>query len=379
MDEGEPIEIDREALTTGSWTMRFGGGPEGDIVNVDGHPITITFNPEGTLGGTSACNGYGGNYEINGTQLILGEIFMEGQGCADAVQMAEAAYHAALRDVTGINLVGDELALSGPASELIFSSTPAVPINDVLGRTWLLEARRVDGVSTSVEGDPATLQLLSDGSFTGSTGCRDLFGRFSVFGSQVNFNQMTADGECPASLATQDSAVVTVLGDGFDVEVDGDQLIVSSRGNQGLQYRQIEAESVDDLVGTEALTDQDAVAGIIWTFVGGDSPDGEILEPGTIDPDARITLALLEDSYEGIAICNEYGGTVLIGINAASIALGIPQGPQEGCGEPFDGPGSLVEQYLAALPQMTEGAIEGGGERLVLNGNDIELLFERSN
>ena len=126
-DRGEPVSIDIERLTTGSWELRFGGGPAGDVVFVDGFPITVSFDGEGNVGGISACNGYGTTYEADGSEISLGDIESDLLECEGAVQAAENTYIAALHDVTGINLAGDELVLSGPQTELIFGpATDAV-------------------------------------------------------------------------------------------------------------------------------------------------------------------------------------------------------------------------------------------------------------
>ena len=126
-DRGEPVSIDIERLTTGSWELRFGGGPAGDVVFVDGFPITVSFDGEGNVGGISACNGYGTTYEVDGSEISLGDIVSDLLECEGAVQAAENTYIEALQDVTGINLAGDQLVLSGPQTELIFGpATDAV-------------------------------------------------------------------------------------------------------------------------------------------------------------------------------------------------------------------------------------------------------------
>ncbi len=87
------------------------------------------------------------------------------------------------------------------------------------------------------QGEPATLELRADGTLVGSTGCRSLSGSYTVAGDEVVFTEFSADGECPSELQSQDDQVVTVLGDGFTVEIDGDRLTLTSSGSEGLVYR----------------------------------------------------------------------------------------------------------------------------------------------
>jgi len=121
-DGGEPIPIDLDALSATTWTLRFGGGPDGDIPILDEWPITINF-VDGTISGTAACNGYSGQYDIDGSELFLNDIFNTEMGCAPEVHASEAAYLAALHDVSDITLSGDSLALGGMSTELIFVPT----------------------------------------------------------------------------------------------------------------------------------------------------------------------------------------------------------------------------------------------------------------
>lgn len=126
-DRGEPVSIDLEALTSRTWELRFGGGPSGTVEPVDGFPITVSFDSDGEFSGISACNGYSSTYEVNGSEIFLGDIESELVECDGPVQVAENTYIAALQDVSGINLAGDELVLSGPQTELIFGpATDAV-------------------------------------------------------------------------------------------------------------------------------------------------------------------------------------------------------------------------------------------------------------
>ncbi len=379
VDEGVPTDIDLTRLTTGTWNLRFGGGPAGDVQPLEGYPITITFDGDGSFGGTAACNGYGGTYTIEGSGIEFGRTSQTEMGCEpEEVMTAESVFIAALLDVDGINLTGDELALSGPATELIFSPSPDAPLESIVARTWVLESTVSEEQATAAEGEAATLTLSSDGTFVGSTGCRNLTGRYTVSGSGILFNEMAADGECPASLADQDGHVIEVLGDGFTAEADGDQLLISSAGDIGLQYRAATDADLAGDTGTDVVGDAEALEGIGWVFAGGDGPGGPLVDPRTIDPEAVITLTFTDGTYEGDVVCNRYGGTADIGDSLQSFGLGQASSEEEGCGDPFDGPDGPVGQYLAALSQMTEGGIEGDGERLVMNGNDIELQFERA-
>jgi heat shock protein HslJ len=150
---------------------------------------------------------------------------------------SEEAYLTALRHSDRIARDGDSLVVSGPESSLRFERLVPVPEAALVDTAWVL-GRLIDG-DTSVQagGEPATLELRSDGTFTGSTGCRQLTGTFVIRGDEILATRMSADGHCQAGLAEQDAHVVGVLGDGFTVTIDGDGLTLTAMGSLGLSYR----------------------------------------------------------------------------------------------------------------------------------------------
>lgn len=374
MDDGVPLPAIEIADIDGtSWTLLFGGGPDGEIEVIDGWPITLTFDGS-RLGGTSACNNYGGTYQVDGWSMAIGELGGEDAGCAPDVIAVEQAYLGALPDVNGIDLLGDELVLSGLATELIFRRTDPVAIEDVTQTLWLLEAVLQDALVTPVAGQPATLRIEPAGLLIASSGCRSLRGTYVVAGSEIVLNNFAAEGNCPISLRAQDSAVVSALGDGFIAVVEGDQLTLTSQGNQGLLYRATTEEEVLSLPGTPAPSDAELIDGITWIFTGGDGPDGPIPDPRSIS-DSQITFVATSDgTYSGQVLCNLYGGQAEIG--SGQWMLSVPDAEQEGCGT--DELIAMAEAYLAALPLMSEFGIQGNTNRLTTNGSDIELSFERA-
>lgn len=210
-----------------------------DVALVEGYPITLTFEAD-SFGGTAACNGYGSAYSIDGNEIMIEGISATEMGCEPAVQAAEQAYFTALADVGDITLAGEELALSGPSTELIFTRQQPVPAEDLVGTLWLLDTIIRGETATTVLGDPARLLMSGDGTFSGSTGCRTFTGRYQTFGSEVQFNEFAAGPEeCATELLDQDNHVFSVLGDGFTAEIDGQRLTVTSTGGEGLGYRAV--------------------------------------------------------------------------------------------------------------------------------------------
>jgi heat shock protein HslJ len=222
----------------GTWTLVEGRGPDGEISVIDGYPVTLTVEGE-LIGGTAACNGYNGEATIDGTSFKVPGFSMTEMGCRRDVMDAEAAYVSALSAANTIGREQDVLTLSGDETEMTFELEPPIPTADLVGTRWELESLIIgtggDGIATSVE--PAYLLLKKDGTIEGTTGCRELYGEWTEAGNEIAFTTFGAKGGCPDALKEQDGQVVTVLGDGFTVEIEENRLSVTSQGDLGLDYR----------------------------------------------------------------------------------------------------------------------------------------------
>ena len=221
---------------SGEWEVAGGTADGEPLPRPDGSRATLVLDG-GELGGVAFCNRYFASYRASGTSFSVDEVGRTEMACAPEVMAAEDADLAALAAVESAALDGPDLVLAGDGVELRFTPVAPVPVRELVGTRWTLETL-LDGESaSSTVGEPATLELSDDGTLTGSTGCRDLTGRFTVEGDVVRLTDLSAGtDDCPADVAAQDGHVVTVLGDGFRVSVDGDRLTLSDPDGGGLGY-----------------------------------------------------------------------------------------------------------------------------------------------
>lgn len=222
----------------GSWELTAGSVDGAAIPLVDGHPITLTIRGS-TIGGRAACNEYGGRVVATGGGIELAELMSTGMAClADGVMEAEAAYMTALGTVRAIGRDGGSLVLRGPATELRFAGLPEPPSAELVDTRWTLETLFVGDVASPPMGEPASIELRSDGTLTGSTGCRSFSGEWIERGEQILATTLTMDDRaCPAELAEQDGHVIGVIGDGFVPAVADGLLTLTDPGGVGLVYR----------------------------------------------------------------------------------------------------------------------------------------------
>ncbi len=226
---GSPLPI------TGTWELPAGSIDGRTVPMVDSYPITLVIS-EDSVSGTSACNGYGAILSPLGGSFRVAGIGGTDMACAEEVMASETAYLAALGRVTTATLESDELFLEGDGVELRFRPLASPPIGELTDTTWNLETLTTGLTATGAQGD-VTLRLDSNGTLTGSTGCRTLRGRYVVVGGEILATRLAADGDCSAALADQDGHIVSVLGDGFRAAVEGDRFLLTSTGEQGLIYR----------------------------------------------------------------------------------------------------------------------------------------------
>jgi heat shock protein HslJ len=244
---------------TGAWVLV---GAEPPIEVPADARVTLEVVAEGDawqVGGTAACNSYFGTVTTDGTAWRGDGFGSTDMACDEPRMAAESAYLAALMSVDQWQRPSaDELVLTGPDVTLRFAGLPPVPTAELTASTWILDGL-VTGVgadaavsSTVAGADEATLRLDPDGSMEASTGCRTFSGAWvetgdeillTTFGQRDDSPNVAADGtlECDEAVVAQEDHVLSVLGDGFRAEVDGQQLTLTSRDGLGLTYRDEQA------------------------------------------------------------------------------------------------------------------------------------------
>jgi len=160
-------------------------------------------------------------------------------GCQSDVQELEQVFLRALGAASAYSVDGGQLQITTPAGVWRFDRLAPVPTVELVGRTGVLDGY-IDGESVSNEAgmEAAFIELQDGGVLVGATNCRALSGTWIETGSEIVFTEFSADGECPGDAASDlDSRIITVLGDGFSAEIDGNRLTVMSRGGEGLSFR----------------------------------------------------------------------------------------------------------------------------------------------
>lgn len=218
----------------GEWRLLVGTNQGQPIPLVDGAAPTLRIDGT-TIGGSSGCNQYGGTIEINGSAVTVSVGSMTEMACQEPRMSLESAFMAALPHVTTAARTGDALALSGPQVELRFELVPPVPNAELIGPTWVLDSLIDGAVTSSVLGE-ALVEFGTDGSFTGSTGCRLFTATYAAAGDRMTVTDLvTTKNACSTDVVAQDMRILEIIGGGFSFAISGNQLTISA-GARGLAY-----------------------------------------------------------------------------------------------------------------------------------------------
>lgn len=218
----------------GDWQLVDGTLDGEPFPLVDGFRITMMVAEDGTIGGTAACNGYGGSYVADGEDLIVSEVAHTEMGCQPEVMQSEQAFLSALGQPLTYEVAGGSLLISGEGVTLEFHEIPSVATAELVGTEWTLDALIAGDTVSSAQGD-AWVRFDENGTMTGTTGCRELSGTFTVSADELRFTTLSARGECSEELSGQDAQVVAVL-EAPRLEIEGNRLTLTTSGDDGISF-----------------------------------------------------------------------------------------------------------------------------------------------
>jgi putative lipoprotein len=94
---------------------------------LEGTTVTLEFQRDGLVGGSSGCNSYGGTYQVTGNMLAFGEMSTTLRACADErANRQEQIFLDALQTISTFEKTDARLTLwyDGGQSTMTFSQTP---------------------------------------------------------------------------------------------------------------------------------------------------------------------------------------------------------------------------------------------------------------
>jgi len=224
------------------------------------------------------------------------------------------------------------------AGVIILAACASSQGGDLTGKVWAL---------TELGGQPIlpdtgiTANFTSEGALSGSSGCNQYNGAYTVSGSSMTINTPLATTmmACAQPVMDQESAYLKALGEVKTFTIKGDKLTLSGANGNALATYQAQSQ---DLAGTN------------WEAIGYNNGKQAVV---SVLGNITITASFGKDgTLSGNSGCNDYNGPYTV--NGNQIKIGPLASTMKACSEP-EGIMEQESQYLTALQSAATYAIEG--------------------
>jgi heat shock protein HslJ len=305
---GTGEELSKDPLAGTEWQLVSYGDPDEPTAVIQVRIPTISFE-EGEVGGSGSCNSYGGSYSVEGERLQFGEMAWTEMACGEVgVMDQETAFLSILTAVESFDLSDGSLTLSGPGGTLRFELPPPPEPQTLEGVLWQLEHfLRIEGdgvdvevVERPLEGYPITA-LFEEGAISGSTGCNNYWGMFTLEGDRIQIQEVEVTEEyCgEAGVMEQEDAFLDILNAVESFELTDDTLtLISPEGNL--------------VFGLPSTPGTQPIEGVLWQLERFVSIEGDVVAAEAALERFPITAFFGEGQLNGTTGCNNYGAAYTI-------------------------------------------------------------------
>ena len=222
------------ASLIGAWTLTAYGPAGAPIPAVEGAGAGLTFNEDGTVSGSSGCNGLGGDYTVEGDQITFGEFVSTLMACDEPIMAQEEAAHKVMTDTATYKIEGDTLTITNNDMVLVFTrgapGTAEPEGSASLTGAWKLTSfGSADVISSALADVEAGLTFNDDGTVTGTSGCNEFGGGYTLQGDQITFKEIVSTLKlCDTPLMGQEEAMQQVLTETASYQIDGNTLTITN-------------------------------------------------------------------------------------------------------------------------------------------------------
>ena len=285
------------------WSLDSYLAGNGTLVEVlPGTEVSARFDDDGKVTGSAGCNGYGGDYNLNGTALSVSSLVQTLKLCTEpeGIMEQEARFMGLLGSAAGCRIEDDRLIITDAEGTdvLVFvkgSSTPAA----LAGTSWTLASLAGDdSIRVPIlDGTTVTATFSVDGNVGGSAGCNSYGAGYTVDAAFLTIEPaIRTEMYCsePPGIMDQEDRYLALLAN-----------VTSYRMENGL-LTLVDSEGADILVFEEVVRTPDLpFTGTDWVLeaynTGGDAVSSVIAS-------TKITANFDNGNVTGNAGCNHYGG-----------------------------------------------------------------------
>jgi heat shock protein HslJ len=197
-------------------------GTRWNVVELNGEPVTgdaqgtLDF-ADGMVTGTAFCNGFGGAYELDGTELTFGDLAQTLMACLEpeGVMELESAYMAALSEAAGYRVDGADLVVVDAEGGALVKLSPAEVVG-LEGTPWQLTGYNDGRGVTSLVLDTEISATFDDGTLSGTAGCNQYTAPYTLEDGTLSVGPAASTRMAcmdPEGVMAQETAYLEALSD----------------------------------------------------------------------------------------------------------------------------------------------------------------------
>ena len=187
------------------------------------------------VSGNDGCNTFSGSYQADGSELTFGPLAVTRMACGSPADEVSREVTAAIARVRSYELAGDALRMKDADGETALTYAAAA---DGIEGSWTVISVLYDGAIRSAVADAEpTADFSADGTISGSTGCNDFHGPYTLQGRNLEIGTLTAtEKACPTTDASeQEAGYLAALESAVRIEPAGPQLtLLNAKGQKAV-------------------------------------------------------------------------------------------------------------------------------------------------
>lgn len=226
-----------------SWTLTDYVSNGSSLHILDGTTITMLFSDEGRITGSAGCNHYFASYEMSGTKIAIGQAGSTEMYCiGTGVMEQESTYLSLLQEAVSLTAGNTTLSFVDSKGTTILSFERIVPPSPApfFGTTWILDSfYTADAVSSVINGIFITAVFDNEGRITGSAGCNDYFGSYTLAGNSLSIHSIgSTKMNCPGrGIMLQEQTYLASLSKAAGFTINGNRMSLSdAKGTMLLSF-----------------------------------------------------------------------------------------------------------------------------------------------
>ncbi len=201
---------------------------------VDGTTVRMSFDAP-TIGASAGCNEIGGEFTVDGSTLIVGELLQTEKGCESALEAQDAWLSALLTSRPTVQLDRDELVVSSAEGTVrLVDRRVADPDRPLTETVWMVDALVTDGAIASLPSGAEPSLTITDGLATIRTGCNRGSARAEISDGSITFGPIALTRmACEPDRMDLETFVIGMLTGDVAFAIEADRLTLTVTHDDG--------------------------------------------------------------------------------------------------------------------------------------------------